>query len=140
MLVGMAKQPGTKKMYVRPTPDARYALKRLLTDLQSPALLGEALLQEDLVAATWLWLAEMKPADVAKAVTPHLDAIHAYWKAMGEKPVALLIPDDSTTDVEALIGPGRDAADSEMKEVKARSAKPKAPKAPKKGRGSSGHP
>lgn len=129
MLPVMSKPQKKQKMYVRPTPEARHAMKRVLTAMQSPSLFGDELLQEDFIAATWLWMAGMDANQIAQGIGPHVAAIQAYWAMIGEKEV---IGPDLT--VEQISGPARAAADSEAGAVK-RKAKARAggQTGPKKG-------
>jgi hypothetical protein len=73
-----------RKMYVRPIPEARHALKTLLADVTGPDLLGDCH-QEDFIAATWMWMRELDVRDVARGVAPHLKVI---LESLGEDGVA----------------------------------------------------
>lgn len=76
------------RLYVRYSPAARHALKTALAALQSPDLLGEKLTQEDLICATWLWVASLDPAEVAPALAPHVAAVHGWREKQGKEPRA----------------------------------------------------
>jgi hypothetical protein len=65
------KRSDMPKLYQRPLPEARHALRKLLADLRSPELLGEVF-QEDFIAASWMWMQTMDPAEVAAGVKPYL--------------------------------------------------------------------
>lgn len=79
-MLRMAKRSDMKKLYVRPTPEARHALDVVRTAVSSPSLLGHVH-QEDFVAATWLWLQTLDPATVADAIRPHVEVFQAFFAA-----------------------------------------------------------
>ena len=113
-----------KRVVTRPSPEARQALRELLTALKAPARLGEDLDQEDLIAASWLWMAE-RPDVVAKGIKEHLEACKA-WKARIKQ--VQEAETDASTIVERLTDPVRAAADETMNAARPRPAKPKGPK------------
>lgn len=76
----MSTKTPSNRMYVRPSPDARYALRTLLLALQAPSRFGEELTQEDMVSATWLWMAEMKVGEIEAGIKPHVEEVRA-WRA-----------------------------------------------------------
>lgn len=74
----MRTKPTEKnRICIRPSPEARHALKRLLTALRAPSKYGEDLTQEDMVSATWLWMAEI-PDQVEEAIRLHVEAVRAW--------------------------------------------------------------
>lgn len=124
MIRAMAKAPKKQKNYVRPTPEAWHAMKRVLTAMQSPSLFGKNLLQEDFIAATWLWMAEMDAERIADGVRPHVAAVQAYWLAVGEQGD----PAEGANVVEKLIGPEASAEHERTDQQRPPGAKPKAPR------------
>jgi hypothetical protein len=72
----MSTKTPLKRLYVRANPESRHALKTLLAAVQSPSLLPDVN-QEELVAASWLWMAGMAPEAVASGVRPFVEAIRA---------------------------------------------------------------
>jgi hypothetical protein len=63
----------TKKLYVRTVPEARNALRRVLTKLVER--LPDLVTQERLVCASWLWMDGLDDAALARDLQPHLIAM-----------------------------------------------------------------
>lgn len=98
MILPMATADRQDKMYVRPTPEARHALKTVLVALQNPTLFGPDLTQEDFVSASWLWMAEIGSAGVAVGIRKHVEAVRAARKRAKEGAIK---PDVATTVIAA---------------------------------------
>lgn len=73
----MSTKTPSERLCVRPSPEARHALRSLLAALQAPSRFGSELTQEDLVSATWLWMVG-RPDEVAKGIGSHLESVRAW--------------------------------------------------------------
>jgi hypothetical protein len=75
-----------RKIYVRTTTRLKGSLERLKGNLRGsePYLSRETVLsQEAIINASWMWMADMDPADLAKALAPYIAKFEALW---GEGP------------------------------------------------------
>jgi hypothetical protein len=65
-----------KRMYVRANEASRRALRLVRARLLADPL-TEDVSQEEVVAASWLWMAGRDPEELARDLAPHVSAIRA---------------------------------------------------------------
>jgi hypothetical protein len=75
-MLAMGNRAGRKNLYVRTTPEARQALRCALTGVQGfPDT--EDMTQEELVTASWMWMAGLAPDVLSTALLPFVRKIRA---------------------------------------------------------------
>jgi len=90
MIVGMkGKKPALKlQTQLRYAAKTKQVLERLIADLKASGTLlyfGDAISQEAIINACWLWLGDMGPERVEKELGPYVARVEAIVRAEAEK-------------------------------------------------------
>jgi hypothetical protein len=82
-MLTMARRERIRKIYVPTTTRLKGSLDRVIGNLrgEEPYLSRETTLsQQAIVNASWLWMAEMPPAELAKVLAPYIRRFETIWE------------------------------------------------------------